>query len=250
MTRRAETRGMVQRAASALALGAVGILAALGGPARAGDAALIDYIGYSPDGRYFAFEEYGVQDGSGFGFSNIYVVDLVNDRWVSGTPFRVVMEDFEGELAEARASAGEQAEDLLRDLNVTTPAHLLALNGDGDPRTGDGKELDFGRPGYGLSDPVDVQSLTLEAVERPAALDCEIIENETYGFVLRLDGATVHRDTGSIPRSRGCVMDYRIHSVLRPIDYVMAQGGALAVISVYPFGFEGPDRRFLVVPLD
>ena len=247
MTRRAVTRGMVRRVASALVAGTLG-LAAL--PAMAGDAALIDYIGYSPDGRYFAFEEYGIQDGSGFGFSNIYVVDLVNDRWVTGTPFRVVIEDFEGELVQARASAAQQAADVLNELEVATPAHLLALNGDGDPRTGDGKELEFGRPGYGLSEPVEVQTLTLEAVERPSGLDCEIIENETFGFVLRLDGTTVHRDTGAIPRSRGCVMDYRIHSVLRPYDYAMAPGGALAVISVYPFGFEGPDRRFLVVPLD
>ena len=35
-------------------------------PALAGDRALIDVIGYSQDTDYFAFEEFGIQDGSGF----------------------------------------------------------------------------------------------------------------------------------------------------------------------------------------
>ena len=26
--------------------------------------------------------------------------------------------------------------------------------------------------------------------------------------------------------------------------------GAVAIVSVYPFGFEGPDRRFIAVPFD
>ena len=50
----------------------------------AGDRALIDLIGYSEDGRIFAFEEFGIQDGSGFPYSNIYVVDLPADKWAYG----------------------------------------------------------------------------------------------------------------------------------------------------------------------
>ncbi len=57
-------------------------------PALAGDRAQIDLIGYSDDGSYFAFEEFGIQDGSGFAYSSIYVVDLVDDSWVVGTPIR------------------------------------------------------------------------------------------------------------------------------------------------------------------
>src|SRR5690606_36811639 len=41
-------------------------------PAFAGDTASLDVLGYSPDGKVFAFEEYGIADGSGFPYSNIY----------------------------------------------------------------------------------------------------------------------------------------------------------------------------------
>jgi predicted secreted protein len=33
-------------------------------------------IGYSPDGRYFAYEEFGTHDGSGAPFAEITIVDL------------------------------------------------------------------------------------------------------------------------------------------------------------------------------
>ena len=49
---------------------------AFAGPALAGDRAVIDFIGYSADSRYFAFEEFGIQDGSGFPYSSIYIIDL------------------------------------------------------------------------------------------------------------------------------------------------------------------------------
>ncbi len=53
----------LRRAFAALLLGAAACAAV---PTLAGDRALIDVIGYSDDLRYLAFEEFGVQDGSGF----------------------------------------------------------------------------------------------------------------------------------------------------------------------------------------
>ena len=83
MARSGAMAGMVRRAAS-LVFGLLGMLA-LVMPVLAGDRAQLDLIGYSADGSYFAFEEFGVQDGSGFAYSSIYVVDLVDDSWVVGT---------------------------------------------------------------------------------------------------------------------------------------------------------------------
>ena len=47
--------------------------------AQAGDFAKREIHGFSVDGGLFAFEEYGVQDGSGFPYSNIYVIDTATD---------------------------------------------------------------------------------------------------------------------------------------------------------------------------
>lgn len=226
---------------------------AFAAPALAGDRAMIDIIGYSPDYRYFAFEEYGVQDGSGFPYSNIYVLDLPNDSWVKGTPVRVKIEDDSVNSSEAlaRERAMAEAEPKLNALEIGESAEWIAMNGDGEP--GDGKTLAFGSPGYFFNDPQGDYTLTLETFTAPAGeTHCSGLVEEILGFALTLDdNGTVrelHRDTSKLPVSRGCAMAYRIHGVVAQpaIDAVHA---GVAIISVFPYGFEGPDRRFIAVPL-
>nr|WP_272210755.1 DUF2259 domain-containing protein [Marinicella sp. W31]MDC2876669.1 DUF2259 domain-containing protein [Marinicella sp. W31] len=53
-----------------------GLMAALGlsaSIATAGDFATFTPLGFSDDGSVFAFEEFGVEDGSGFPYSNIFL---------------------------------------------------------------------------------------------------------------------------------------------------------------------------------
>ena len=57
--------------------------------AFAGDFADRELLGFSRDGAYFAFEEFGVLDGSGIPYSNIYVVEVDKDAWIDGTPIRL-----------------------------------------------------------------------------------------------------------------------------------------------------------------
>jgi predicted secreted protein len=236
---------MVRPAASSLLL-AVAMAAT---PVLAGDRALIDYIGYSEDGRYFAFEEYGVQDGSGFAYSTIYVIDLPADKWVTGAPYRAVLENEELDVGDARDAAFELAEAKLDELGIDDDAFVVALNGDGDARTGDGTAIDFGQPGFGMDPVATSQTLTLGVFPRAPGEDCAIIENKTFGFSLALDGTEIYADADPLPKSRGCAMGYRIHAVVRPAEWSMATGGTVAIVSAYPFGFEGPNRRFIAVPL-
>ena len=109
---------VVQAATARLA--ASGLLAVgLSLPAMAGDRALIDHVGFSADFRYFAFEEFGIQDGSGFAYSNIFVVDLETDSWVIGTPVRVQAESEETSLVEIRAEAARLAADHVDEFGLT-----------------------------------------------------------------------------------------------------------------------------------
>lgn len=237
---------MARQAARLALLGAL-----IATPAAAGDRALIDFIGYSEDGRYFAFEEFGVQDGSGFPYSNIYVVDLPADKWVSGTPVRVVLENDAAGQSAARAEALEQATPTLDELAISAPVDLVALNGDGEP--GDGLSLEFGAVGYMPGELRSTHTLSLEIFDASSAEDCAtFLGEDPKGYSLLLEGEGVsrelHRDTGMLPRSRGCPTTYRIYAVAaRPETGSLKD--AVAIVSVYPFGFEGPDRRFIAVPL-
>ncbi|HQZ12329.1 MAG TPA: DUF2259 domain-containing protein, partial [Devosia sp.] len=214
---------MVRRAASGLLLFA----ALASAPALAGDRALIDYIGYSADGRYFAFEEFGVQDGSGFPYSVIHVVDLPADKWVAGAPFRALVDNEEAGVDEARTRALDLAKAKLDELQITVPASAIAINGDGDPRSDKGDELTFGDPGFGMDAVRDPRTLRLEVAARKPGQDCLIIENKVFGFTLSLDGAEVYADGETLPMSRGCAMGYKIHAVVRPAEWAAIDGGAV-----------------------
>jgi predicted secreted protein len=230
-------------------------LVLLASPALAGDRALIEFLGYSPDGKYFAFEQFGIQDGSGFAYSEIQVIDLVADKWTYGSPFlvRATEDNPDRPLDEVRAEARQKAKDKLDEVKIGEPVEMLALIGDGVP-SDDGRTLLFSVPsccGPGQTQD-DRLTLTLSSFPAGSTADCEsILGHKAMGYALTLgDGSKtieLHRDGASIPRTRGCVMDYRLYGVIAPLS---GQGPRLAIISVYPFGFEGPDRRFLVTPID
>ncbi len=233
------------------ALAALALLAALTAPALAGDRALIDLIGFSPDARYFAFEEFGIQDGSGFAYSSIYLLDLTNDSWVVGTPIRAQAADEERGLADTRAEAGRNAAAHLRDFDISVPVDVATMLGDGTPEI-DGKTLRFGVPGYAPGQVMDKHHLQLRSFETGAANPCsEWFDSAPLGFELVLSDAetdtVIYRD-GTLPRSRACPTDYRLYAVALPfMSQDIASG--VAIVSYYPQGFEGPDRRFLAVPL-
>jgi predicted secreted protein len=67
-------------------------LAIPAGTAQAGDAAARRVNGFSPDGAYFAFEQYGTLDAgaSDSGWSQIDVIDTRTDQFVGGKPIVIV----------------------------------------------------------------------------------------------------------------------------------------------------------------
>jgi len=52
--------------------------------AGAGDAAVFQNLGFSPDGRYFMFALYGVKESSSLPYAELYTVDVARNRFVSG----------------------------------------------------------------------------------------------------------------------------------------------------------------------
>lgn len=222
-------------------------------PALAGDSAVAIVQGYSNDGRYFAFEEFGIQDGSGFAYSNIYAVDLDTDRWVVGTPIRIQAEEDTIPLPVIRERAYEQALPRLEGLGITQPAQVAALIGDGVPNA-DGTTLTFGLPVHtGMPGQVrNRYDLKLETFETESGAPClDWFDAKPIGFSVSITDFGVTREAyrdGSLPRSRGCPQTYRFYGVYLP--YMATDiSRAVALVSVYAYGFEGPDRRFVAVPL-
>jgi predicted secreted protein len=220
-------------------------------PAMAGDRASLDIIGYSQDGYYFAFEEFGIQDGSGFPYSNIYVVNLVNDSWLPGTPVRVQADSEFEDLQSIRAEAAEKVQPTIASLHVNVPADVIALIGDGTPDN-TAKSLRFGVPSYNAGEVIGDYELKISTFPAKAASPCaEWFSVDPLGVKLTIteNGKTrTLQEDADLPRSRGCPTAYRLHSVVLPFEAQDITQG-VALISVYPGGFEGPDRRFIAVPI-
>jgi predicted secreted protein len=220
-------------------------------PAAAGDMALAHFIGFSSDARYFAFEEYGIADGSDSAYSSIYIIDLAEDRWTAGSPFRNTGVEDSQTLAQTRAKAMEAARPSLVELAIDEPAQIAALSGDGV--MGEASTMRFGFPMYNApGSTTGDYRLTLETFKLPETAECnDEVGTGRLGFALVLkDGGTIrelHRDS-KLPQSRGCPEGYRLYAVVFPYGD-SAIGHAAVIVSSYPRGFEGPDRRFLAVPL-
>jgi predicted secreted protein len=218
----------------------------------AAERAEFSLIGHSADGQYFAFEEFGIQDGSGFAYSSIYVIDLHADEWVGGAPFEVRAEDETTQLAEIRSQAMRAASGAIGEYLITTPAKVIALNGDGEPEA-DELNLDFGIPGY--SDPSSRfgdYELSFDIYDAPSGEKCmDYFGDKAKGFRLLLrdeDAISVVHEDSRIPTSRGCPVTYRASAVVTPFNGTDIRN-AVALISVWAYGFEGMDRRYIAVPL-
>jgi hypothetical protein len=71
------------------------------------------------------------------------------------------------------------------------------------------------------------------------------------GFALLIAGdgpvRELHRDS-ALPDWRGCPVGYRLYAVVMPHELGDLSNG-VAIVSSYPFDFEGSDRRFVIVPI-
>lgn len=229
-------------------LAAFVLFSALPVAASAGDIAESTELGFSPDGRYFAFEEYGVQDGSGFPFANIFLIETATDRWVKGTPIRVRIDNEETSLTAARAEAMRQAASFLDARQIGVQGTTVVSN----PLTetsADPYRATFLPTVPYLPRPSADYTLTLEPVDLPAP-DCPDMGQPYRGMRLILgtpEGDSRYLvDDKSIPKSRRCPFNYGISDV---VLYHPPGGQTVFAIfvNVFPLGFEGPDRRFIVV---
>jgi predicted secreted protein len=235
--------------------------------ARAGDGAALNVLGFSTDGRYFAFEQYGQQNGSGTPYSKISITEIAGDRPVKGTPVSAVMEPNspslskeprDKQLADIRAKAAADVAALLQQLGLAGAGQMVASVRESRARRM--LQPDEVKPAMKaavgtVALPADRFGPDTRLVLRefdialPRCKDLVSGEHPTgFGLTVERKGRpTIHlsRDQ-TIPTSRGCPAQYGIaeaHALPLP-DGTTALA---AVIQYFYLAGEGPGRRFLVV---
>lgn len=235
-------------------------------------------LGFSKDGRYFAFEEFGLTDAVGSPYSSVYVIDTSDDSWVKGTPLRENGGEEDGHAIERKTSElgltdrfdialqYEKALTRMRQKRLKKAGSVLSKIGPlypGSKRVSnppfefstDGRSVRFSLQDYQqvLNDGTQqkVWKLYLEETKFPAVEKCFGLYETTVGYTLKLynenDGATkVLNNDARVPGSRGCAQGYRIEEV-----WSFKGAGdhtTLAILLRYSKpGFEGLDGRLLAV---
>lgn len=218
--------------------------------AFASDTAQRNILGFSPDGTWFAFEEYGISDGSGAPYANIFVLNLDQDKWAKGTPVRISFGEKVAPVSAAREKAMAKAKPILEKLSIGEPGLLLASNPVTQISTNP-RRVDFYR-NRNLATPANKLSYVLKELDFPENPTCKSFGIDEKGFSLSLTKAgspltQVYKDK-NIPSSRRCPKSYSISDV---IEFNTSSGPTRHVVLVHMFviGFEGADSRFLAVPV-
>jgi predicted secreted protein len=221
------------------------------GSAFAGDVPTLDILGFSEDGGIFAFEEYGIQDGSGFPYSRRFYIDTEKDAFVAGTPIRVRLEEADGTVETARAEARRQGEKVVADeILARHPGYTTGWNAVTEQSADPYVMRVLPRPIF--PSPDDPFEVRLEEFPLPVDSEC-MGQGDTKGFRLLRVGATAGAETSmlhedsSIPKSRHCPLGYRIGGVQ---TYFPESGDPVFVvmIAIRSVGFEGPNYNWIAVP--
>jgi predicted secreted protein len=254
---------------------ALAIALALPSAAAAADAAALKVLGFSPDGRHFAFMQFGPQWEAERFQAEVFVIDADRDRFVRGVPLRSTSkmkddttEDNVGPQLQAFVALTEKrAAGLLGTHKISRPG--TRISSFADAKAGEhssGSEMPEQGAGAGelaarhasLGDlALKLETRTIEwpkssrhGSHKEAASCAEEMEPEkgkVFRLVLeRTGGSTVLHDDKSIPASRNCVTGYGLveaHAFDRPDGKTTLA----VVIGVLIRGFEGSDRVFLAV---
>jgi predicted secreted protein len=219
-------------------------------PAAAGDAAQLEVLGFSADGAVFAFEEWGVQDGSGFPYSNRFYVRTADDTFVPGTPVRVRLDDEEATVEAARSEARERGEAIVAAAELEANRGFTAASSPVTELSADPFRLVAApRPVF---PPIDAPlEFRLEEIPLGETPRCQGLGGISGFRLLRIHaeagGVTelLHED-GSVPESRGCPTGYALGGV-QTLFIGQAPAAYAVLISVRRVGFEGPDHRWIAV---
>ncbi len=257
---------MLARMAAALLV----VLAGAAAPAQAYEALALKVLGFSPDGRYFGFIQYGGQGDGSQRLAESYVLDVATSRVVPGAPARIDTLEDESLLPQAQdddtllALARTRSQSMVERYKITESGTVVTRVKTADPEhthAGSG-----GPTGGAMSMAVRHRrlgkfklALAIENMPWPAAskvangagaLPCTEEAGAT-GAAFRLTLTQGRRrivlnDDTTVPAERFCVSGYGIAEVLA-FDRPDGKVSLAVILDMQTRGFEGDDRKFLAV---
>ncbi|MFO7626659.1 MAG: DUF2259 domain-containing protein [Candidatus Fermentibacteraceae bacterium] len=214
-------------------------------PVPGADSASLRFMGFSTDGECFAWEQYGVQDGSGFPWSTVTIQSTADGAVIH--EFSVVLEGwFKGD-GDPGAESMRMASEALRELSIDgwETGSLLVHHPPTDMTFG-GSSVTFCTTYYSPSYYLGDYTLDLVTVEIPRTemeefwgfppLELSVRFSDNVTGLTRTVMETSDR-TGNLQ----WVFGYSIQDVWCLGDSVFA-----AAIQCVSIGFEGPDLRYLM----
>ena len=223
----------------------------------AGDFATLNFIGFSEDGKYLAFEEYGTQDGSGFPYSTYYFIETAKNAYAAA-PIKITVREEPVPTEESiRLKAKKAAATNLNKFKIVTGntgtllaarlptdigAEKIIPNDENKNQTI--KFYDDQYEGYG-GDIYELRLMTSKADSKPCK-DYGFEKDSIVKFELSLKNTnggkeTVLQKDKTLPESRGCTHTYSVQNVYTYKNQIAV------FMNTYTYGFEGPDMRFMVV---
>jgi predicted secreted protein len=216
-----------------------------------GDEATLHFFGFSHNGRYLAFEQFGWYDGSGFPYSEIIFVDVPGNSFTCA-PVSATLDEDDWDKS-ARTRALELARDKFSNYGIiegNTGHHIIT-----QPRNEPDIDPHFVR--FSNADlPLDSLGKFFQYAVRLKEIDADAADNAALDFgvpkmlEVSIESPDIQEEyilqkDAELPNRRSYVFSYHISDV-----YLYQYAGTTYVavfISYMAPGFEGPDFRYMVV---
>lgn len=199
----------------------------------AGDSSTFISVGWSLDYNYYAFAQYGEEDGSGFPYAELYVVDVAGNAFVNGGMWKESWTDLESSSVRGihvYSALLLQADSLLQKFGIHPDIQVDQIKP---------KNNNFEIKWLSQSK----KEFSLQLLQKTN--DKNLLSSASAAFNLKLSTREKTKTIGNIKRFRKSVLNYEI-------DHVLAspQGHSLiVVVRMIQTGYEGPSIRYMVETL-
>lgn len=209
----------------------------------AGDAAQVRFIGFSQAGNYLAFQEYGVTDGEGATFSNLFIVDVVHNRLMEKM---IETQDASGtaQVLELNLNKAKASLDKLGIILDNVGEKMISRTFNDVGADANNARFSIGTPLAGLQHHIYQLIMT----EKEAGL-CENmgVPVQAHKFSLKLlneatQESKILRNEVAFPMGDDCPIRHRIQDV-----YIYHEKFIAVFINSLSPGYEGENMRHLVV---